>query len=106
MIEQLKVGHRLYGVEWPEDRGLEDDNCWAEHDTRCGMIRVATHRRPPDALAESLLHEVLHALLEDSGGEWSGKVEERIVGALSPRLAAFIRDNPEAVREITRMLSE
>ena len=106
MISRLKIGYRLYGVEWPEDGGMDDDNRWGECDKRRGMIRVSSLQRPPDALAETLVHEILHALIYDAGTEWDDDMEEQVVRLLSPRLAAFIRDNPTAVGEIARMLTE
>ena len=47
---------------------------------------------------ETLIHEILHALLEDSGisslnGQKLINIEEIIVSILSPRISAFIQEN-------------
>lgn len=105
MIDSLRIGCRTIAVEWPGNCTLEDDEKWADYDSRRGIIRVATFQRPPDAITEKLVHEIIHALLDDSGGEWTPKQEEAFVRLLSPRLSAFMRDNADAVREILNMLS-
>lgn len=106
MIESLRIGCRIYRVDWPENGDIESDNHWGECDRRRGCITVASLRRPPDALAETLIHEVLHALIYDAGTEWDDDQEEQIVRTISPRLAAFMRDNVESCVEILNMLSK
>lgn len=58
-------------------------------------------RRPPSGVAETLLHEVLHALLDDAGADVVPKLTadnlEAVVTLLAPRLLHFIRANPAAV---------
>lgn len=106
MIDSLRIGCRTYGVQWPDDGGMDDDNRWGECDRRRGLIRVSSLQRPPDALAETLIHEVLHALIYDAGTEWDNDQEEQAVRLISPRLAAFMRDNREACVELLNMLSK
>jgi hypothetical protein len=54
----------------------------------------------PDVLAETLLHEVLHACLSVAGisHELDDDAEERIVRALSPVLLQVVRSNPSTIR--------
>lgn len=63
------------------------------------IITVAPNRGP-DATADSLLHECLHALFYISGTRAAGigtKTEEQLVTALSPLLLQLLRDNPKLV---------
>lgn len=61
--------------------------------------------RPEQGMqAETLVHEILHGCIEDSGISLPEKKEERLIRALSPRLAAFMADNKDVVREILKAL--
>ena len=103
-IERVKIGAHYYPVVQVTTAELDDTARWAEIDQRRHRIKVQTWERPNAAKAESLIHEILHGLLQDAGrppGLWD---EESVVEALSPRLAAFLVDNPDAVRELLRML--
>ena len=90
------------------DMALEDEGRWAEYDYRRDQIVVSVLERPPAAQAEGLLHEILHGLFANAGirqmAHWDKDIEETVVAALCPRICAFIADNPEAVRELQRML--
>jgi hypothetical protein len=62
------------------------------------------NERPYDVVAETLLHEVLHALWENAGLNYlvdsrePKSKGERLITALAPRLLSFLRDNPDFVR--------
>lgn len=110
MIDSVRVGYREYRVRTIESVELEDDGRWGECDIRAGEIRVSCMERPESAVAETTIHEILHALFVDSGiqatEDWDQETEERVVEALSPRLTAFIADNGGAIEELRRMLGE
>jgi hypothetical protein len=99
-ITRLKVGCRTYRVErWPE-KEADDDGARGDCNYRKGRIRVADGYKP-SAQAETIIHECLHAILKDAG---MADHEEALVERLAPRLAAFMADNPDEVRELLRML--
>lgn len=54
-----------------------------------------------DQLADTLLHEVLHACCQVSGADLDSRDgddhEEHAVGAISPHLLGALRDNPKLV---------
>ena len=56
----------------------------------------------PSSKRDTLLHEVLHALIWLSGYNHSTRLsfekEERLVRSLAPWILAALRDNPELVR--------
>lgn len=54
---------------------------------------------------ENLLHEILHALIDNSGlnSELQANISvERLLLVLAPRLHQFMRDNPGLLEEISR----
>ena len=50
----------------------------------------------PDAQADTLIHECLHAIW--SQVRRNKEDEEEIIAALAPRILSLIRDNPKLVR--------
>jgi len=104
VITSLKVGARIYAVTPTPAIVLADDGHEADVCHRTSVIRIPADAEPR-ALATLLLHETLHVLLDDAGVALPRKDEERIVTALAPRLAAFLADNPDAVRELLAMLA-
>jgi len=103
-MKSLKIGAHVYVIE-RDSVALSDDEEWAKHDARRRVLRVETRERPGSAVAEDLLHEIMHAVFLDSGVDLPEKVEERVCTVLAPRLAAFLADNPDAVDELLNMLS-
>ena len=107
-IKSVKIGGLSVPVESCDDLSIEDEGRWAQYDYRREAITISTSQRPEGAIAESLIHEILHGLFWNSGvrarESWDKDLEEMVVEALSPRLTAFFRDNPDTVRELLRML--
>ena len=88
----VKVGYRTYRIEIWDTLEAMGANRYGEcsHTARC--IRVDVRHGPVQA-AETLLHEILHAvwtiqMLKDDDGE------ERAVSAVSNGLTAVWIDNP------------
>lgn len=52
----------------------------------------------PSQQRDTLLHEVLHAILTDSPFRLSNDDEERAIRAVTPGLLAALRDNPDLVK--------
>lgn len=98
-IDRVKIGAHRFAVTSSE-RPTDDP---AEIDYEAGTID-ATTKRPPSARVELLMHEVVHGLLDDSGIVLADELDEQIVRAITPRLVAFMQDNPDAVREMLRLL--
>jgi hypothetical protein len=58
-----------------------------------------------DLMAESIMHEILHAIIDDAGilsiyVEQNVDLSETIVTILSSRLMAALRDNAEVLKEL------
>jgi hypothetical protein len=52
-------------------------------------------------LRDTLLHEVLHALLHTQGREYGGDIEEMYVRAIASGLIGVFQDNPELLQWLT-----
>ena len=103
-ITALKVGGRTFTVQSWKFKDAEDEEARGMVNTRTGVIRIA-EEYATDKTAETIIHEALHAIFSDIGLDWSHDDEEKMVTRLSPRLTAFIADNPAAIRELLRMLA-
>lgn len=104
MIHSLKIGYRWYHVEPMDPEEAGDEGRWGDINHRLGRIRVQETLPAPRA-AFTLVHEALHALLHDAGLDWSDEDEEKMVERLTPRLCAFLADNPTQVEHLVEMLS-
>lgn len=101
--DSVKIGARTYAVEIVDADSLRDHQSIGMCNKRLGVIQIADCL-PPDNLAEVFFHEVLHALINDSGWNMDSDLEERIVEALSPRLTAFLADNPDCLDYLLDLL--
>lgn len=64
------------------------------------LIRIDLDGRPHTAVADTLLHEVLHAIWNQTPLDATEKLEyheEVIIQALTPWLLGALRDNPDLV---------
>lgn len=69
------------------------------------QIRINSHNNSLETLQDTVLHECLHALLEDimesiDSIEKVDDKEEQLIRLLTPRLRSFICDNPEWIKWI------
>lgn len=103
----VEVGPVAYDVSIDEVDLLRA--CRAE---RTDLLGHTNHRhltilldpnQAPGSMRDTLLHECLHAVLEQTGiaHEMEGDEEERLVYRLAPALLGLIRRNPELVTSLT-----
>jgi len=94
--QSLKIGARTYAVSVQTP---EENSVFQEHESAYGYIEYPTsqiHIRAeldPAFQKETLLHEILHGLLDNTGNEDINT--DQITKALAPRLHAFLVDNPD-----------
>jgi hypothetical protein len=94
----LRIGHLTYTVK-PDNKGAEDRGVAGDSNPYDCLIRIRTDYAP-DAIADTLLHEVLHQCLAASGVVTKGKdadTEERWVAAITGPLLTALRANPDLV---------
>lgn len=78
---------------------LESDDLYGDFDLSLQRLRYADGMEPT-AVAETIIHESLHAMLQVAGLTVSkalAKHEEQIAGSLAPVLLKFIVDNPTLI---------
>jgi Zn-dependent peptidase ImmA (M78 family) len=101
----LKVGNRRYNIEQWSDEQIEEFT-GKEANEVCGFTDyyqgkiVINSRMAKDVREETLMHEILHTLLDNSGIEEVSKqakeganLSELIATILAPRLHSLLKDN-------------
>lgn len=89
-----KVGYRTYRiVQYPEPEQSRDRN-FAQHDHAKAEIRVALWIDAEKA-ANSILHEILHAIYYNWDINEKKACEERVVFPMANGLCSVIIDNPD-----------
>jgi hypothetical protein len=102
--KQVKVFGQIYMIEY---MGKVPGNMVGECDHRKQRIRVRKVAIP--VMAETLLHEIGHAIwyhggLDDSESKTSWRDEERIVNIYTKGLVAVLHDNPAVAQAISKGL--
>lgn len=95
--EKFRVGYRSYHIEDWSPRAAYSSGRYGEASHVEGVIRVDTSHGPVQS-AETLLHEILHAVSATNHANLFGHGEEAAVTGLSAGLTQVMRDNP-AVRD-------
>lgn len=92
----VKVGPYNVRVEQHEGYfGKDETRVYGEYDERTSTINVDVDASA-DVIRETLLHEILHAIL----GMYE-KDDEALVRLLSPMLLQVMRDNPKLMLALT-----
>ena len=97
----IKVGAKLYTTKMtPGLRGSGDVQCYAIHNpiTQTMSFDVEADK---DAVGH-VIHESLHALLDQHAVLFDDKQEERIVKSLAHGLSAMFMDNPGLLKWMQR----
>lgn len=97
----IKVGAKLYKTKMtPGLRGIEDTLCYAIHNpiTQTMTFDVDSDK---DAVGH-VIHESLHALLDQHDNLINVKQEERVVKSIAHGLSTLFMDNPGLLRWIQR----
>ncbi len=89
------IGPHRYRVVVDDD-GLLGDAGRCGHAARARLVIGLDGEQAPSALADTLVHEIGHALLVTAG--LSETAEERVCLALGPGLLQVVRDNADLVR--------
>jgi Zn-dependent peptidase ImmA (M78 family) len=104
VIESLRILHRRYRVqEWTEAEFVTTDS-YGQCDKQRGIIYICTHL-DPIVVADTFLHEILHAIWNEYNLAESDQ-EERIVHTLATGLIQVFFDNPELITWLRKMTKE
>jgi hypothetical protein len=100
----IQVGIHTYRVNPGKHaaRAVRDDERHGDCSTADLTIRIDTDR-PQTVVAETLLHELLHATFAQAGlrEQHDDQDEERIVNPLAPLLLDVLQSNPSLIRYLT-----
>ena len=96
----IKVGNRTYAIALVNDNDFDallsnlnqldyDVKSFVDYDEQLIVVRS---RLRPDHQRELIVHEVLHACIEDSGTMIDRELIESVVSLMAPRLSTLIED--------------
>lgn len=100
--QKAVIGAYNFTIELNEER-INAQRVREEDPNLVGHIDYAAQRISmcpklgPDALADTLMHEIDHGILMVSGINLDSDLEEKIVSAMSPLQLLTLRNNPELV---------
>lgn len=105
-IPSVKVGAQRFAVVlWDgKEAGLIAE-CEGATNVELMEIRISDSY-PTRRRAETLIHEVLHAILWDAGLDWNDENAELWIRRVSPRLAALLADNPKEMHALIDMFQD
>jgi hypothetical protein len=99
----LRVGYETYKVSLMPKSEKETEGDFGCHSQ---LIRVRVAGRSPRFIANTLLHEAMHAIFYQAGLKESAGIsfskEEAIVNCLANGLSQVFRDNPELAKMLTK----
>jgi hypothetical protein len=93
MTDKVKIGRKTYTIHL-KGRLKENALGWCIYAGKNDTGRIEIKARQGD-IADTIIHEVLHAICDDQKLNLAHEEEERIVSALANGLTRFLRDNPE-----------
>jgi hypothetical protein len=97
--DTVKIGNRNWGITYR--RKLQGDMLgWC---ILAPKWEIQIKKKQGD-IADTILHEVLHAICYDQKLKLEDEEEERIVLALATGLTRFFRDNPEYTDKLMGMI--
>lgn len=89
---------------WDHDAALASQ-CYGQYSPVEGLIRIDP-ANPPRRIAETLLHESLHAIWDHYHMQGDPAEEEQIVSVLATALIQIFRDNPEFLELLTQVMEK
>ena len=92
---EVKVGPHIYRVVVDEDRLLVDSGQLG-HTNKEKLIIAIEADQAPSQLADTLIHELVHAMLSSMGLDEG--TEERVANGLAPDILLLMQDNPELIK--------
>lgn len=94
IVENVKIGGKVYTVEKTDKLDFGRVNCTAEIDYNELVIRVCPNA--PRKMESDFLHEIIHGIFDHLGYT---QHDEKHIDELAQSLYMVIVDNPEMFRE-------
>lgn len=97
----LKIGYKDYVMYFVKkiDGGSTYGDCHNGENGVKGVIRISKGMKKVEKL-NTILHEILHAIVYTQGMDLEDKMEERVVLGMANGLVDFMRENPLVMRQI------
>jgi hypothetical protein len=101
MIKKMRIMGIDYSIDSVSDKEVEGDfgHSWTKH----ANIRI-NQSIPMDVTLETILHEVLHVIVEVQGMEQLNR--ERTIRMISSSLFQVLRANPDYIKILLEISSE
>jgi len=104
--QQIEVGYLEVKVETDADSVARSvyntgSSVFGTYDERTGTITLDV-TVPLRVQQESLMHELLHAIIKQTGLQWEEEKEETVIRTLSPFILMMLRDNPDFVAWLSK----
>lgn len=91
----IKVLNLDYEIHWHDEGWHEQTGSYGQQNIRRQVIRI-DESAPPQLIADTFLHEVVHAVFDAFGLEEKAEREEPITRRLATGLCTIWKDNPKA----------
>ena len=89
---EIKIGPTVWQIELQDDLNESSDNCGVCLKSSNRIVIDSTQTL--DEMEKTLLHELLHAMLDFAGVEYDEKLtEEQMCARLSPVLHMVLKEN-------------
>lgn len=100
--KKIKVGSQVYKIKCDPER-LVEQGYMGLHEGNKSLISYSSDY-PDPVVADTLLHETLHAIVHNYVYNIAGAGEEEIVTQMTHGLIQVMRDNPKFFDELKSML--
>lgn len=97
----IKIGYRDYTLRFVKKVDKEDSH--GDTDYKKGVLRINRSLKGVE-LANTILHEVNHAVLDDKGVNLEFNLDEQVVQGMTNGQIAFIVDNVEFFKMLMGLL--
>jgi hypothetical protein len=96
--KKIKIGYSNYTIvqqsELVHGRGKKKEELMGLCESQQGRIQICSNQGKQE-FANTVLHEVMHAICWSQGLKLNDKVEEAVVTQLTNGLCTLFKDNPE-----------
>lgn len=94
---KLKIGKKTYRIRYVVK--VDKDDSFGECDFTRKRISVKKGQ-PTDEMANTVLHEILHAICDEKQLGLTREVEEEVVTGITNGLHSLISDNPRFTKKL------
>lgn len=103
--KRIKIGYLDVTIDSTSEGLLfsfnrHDEVVFGRYEERTATIFLSTDAHP-DVVKETLVHEIVHAIIRQSALSFETEEEERIVRSISPLIYSTLKDNKNLLNYLT-----